>query len=151
MKITDALRAEHRILRARLDRLEQLLGAGAPLAGLHADAAQLTGALLLHAHLEDELLFPALESQLGAGNGPLAVMRAEHEEIDCGLAAIAARQGAEDVRERLAHVIEVARQHFAKEDEVLFPMAEEVLDGGVLEELSAELLRRRGGQPFDPA
>lgn len=151
MKITDALRAEHRELTARLDHLEQLLRAGAPLAPLRAGAAQLTGALLSHAHIEDELLFSALESRIGAGNGPLAVMRAEHEEIDRGLAAIGARQDAGDVREDLAQVIEVARQHFAKEDEVLFPMAEEVLDRGALEQLSAELLRRRGEQPFDPA
>ena len=151
MKITDTLKDEHRILRARLDRLEQLLDAGAPLAGLRTAAALLSGALLSHAHLEDDLLFPALESHMGAGNGPLTVMRAEHEEIERGLAALSARQSAAEVRETLAQVLQVARQHFAKEDEVLFPMAEHVLDGGALEYLSAELLRRRGGHPLEPA
>ena len=151
MKITDALRAEHRILRTQLDSLEQLLGAGATLAGLRGGAAQLAAPLLVHAHIEDELLFPALESHIGAGSGPLAVMHAEHEEIERGLTAIDALQGVEDLQETLAHVLDVARQHFIKEDEVLFPMAEALLDGDVLEKLSEELSRRRSDQPFDPA
>src|SRR5512135_665644 len=102
MKITDALKDEHRILSARLDSLERLLDAGASLSGLRTAAAQLSGALLSHAHFEDDLLFPALEAQMGAGNGPLAVMRAEHEEIESGLAALGAQQSAEEVRETLA-------------------------------------------------
>jgi regulator of cell morphogenesis and NO signaling len=151
MKITDALKDEHRILSARLDSLERLLDAGAPLADLRTAAALLSGGLLSHAHLEDDLLFPALEAHMGAGNGPLAVMRAEHQEIERGLATLGARQSAEEVRETLAQVLQVARQHFAKEDEVLFPMAEDVLDGGALEGLGAELLRRRGDHPLAPA
>jgi hemerythrin-like domain-containing protein len=79
----------------------------------------------------------------------LAVMHAEHEEIESGLAALGAQQSAEEVRETLAQLLQVARQHFFKEDEVLFRIAEDVLDGGVLEQLSVELFRLRAGNPLD--
>jgi Hemerythrin HHE cation binding domain len=65
MKITDALKDEHRILRSRLDTLERLLDARESLSGLRIAAAQLSGALLSHAHFEDDLLFPALEAPYG--------------------------------------------------------------------------------------
>jgi hemerythrin-like domain-containing protein len=148
MKITDALKDEHRILSARMDTLERLLDAGESLSGLRSAAAQLSGALLSHAHFEDDLLFPALEAHMG-GDGPLAVMRAEHEEIESGLGALGAQQSAEEARETLAQLLQVARQHFAKENEVLFRIAENVLDGGVLEQLSVELFRLRASNPLD--
>lgn len=150
MKITDALKDEHRILRARLDSLERLLDTDASLSDLRAAALQLSGGLQSHAHFENDLLFPALEVHIGAG-GPLAVMRAEHEEIERGVAALSAGQSAEEARETLAQVLEVARSHFAKEDEVLFPMAENFLDADVLEDLGVELLGLRGTNPLEPA
>jgi regulator of cell morphogenesis and NO signaling len=148
MKITDALKDEHRILRAHLDRLEELLASGAPAADLRAHAKLLAGGLLSHARIEDEVLFPAIEPTLGRDMGPLAVMRAEHAEIDGALGGAAGFEDADRIRATLLHVVEVARQHFVKEDNVLFPTAERILGTPKLEELNAKLIERRAAEPL---
>jgi regulator of cell morphogenesis and NO signaling len=85
---------------------------------------------------------------LGEQMGPLAVMRAEHAEIDGALGGAGTLEGADHVRATLLHVLEVARQHFVKEDNVLFPMAERVVGAHKLEELNAGLLKRRAAEPL---
>jgi hemerythrin-like domain-containing protein len=136
MRITDALRGEHGVLLRMLDFVEQ----EAPTSSL--SDAQAMGRLLRqaiesHAHLEDELLFGALEPQLGAEQGPLAVMRMEHGEIEGCLERLPEERAAEGARRLLLRLVEVARGHFAKEEQVLFPMAERLLP--------REQLLERGG------
>jgi len=135
MKITHALLAEHALLYRLLDHcaegtdwsLERTQGAGNALAA----------ALLAHASIEDELLFSALDRHLPP-MGPLAVMRQEHEEIEGGLAQLPQATDAETARRLLRHVAGVARDHFAKEEQVLFHMAEQVLSAEDLERLGRE-------------
>lgn len=110
--------------------------------------------LLLHARLEDDALFPAMESALGTHGGPTEVMRAEHREIHAEaerfratlrelhdlehpsivaggerLRVLTSAGGsAEELRATGAEIIRLLDAHFGKEEAILFPMAREVLD-----------------------
>jgi len=132
--ITDALRGEHGVLYRLLDHLDTRI------AGVTAETARELGALLAaaveaHAHVEDDLLFVELETVLGKTAGPLVVMRHEHAEIERDLAALASAADAEAARRIAARLVDTARGHFAKEEQVLFPLAERSLTAARLGEL----------------
>lgn len=121
--------------------------------------------LLRHARKEDEVLFPALEAALGGDGGPTAVMREEHRVIHeraalfretlrqiqvlehpaiaAGGAALRhlAHRGA-GARELLGIGEEIVRTvdlHFAKEEEILFPMAREILSAPEMAEVGRRI------------
>lgn len=136
MKITDAFLAEHAMLYAQFDYLQQATPATANLAVVHSQAATMTATLASHAHLEDELLFTTLDAQIGP-MGPVAVMRMEHDQIEALLEQVLAARvrGAQGLMQQtlqLAHV-----PLFAKEEQVLFPMAQQVLDERTLSPFTA--------------
>ena len=143
MKITDALLGEHAMLYAQFDYLAQATPAAESLAVVHSLAAGLTATLASHAHLEDELLFSALDPYLGP-MGPLAVMRMEHDQIEGLLDRIPTTKELRQAQGLLQQALQVARGHFAKEEQVLFPIAEQALDQGRLAELGVQWAERRG-------
>ncbi len=136
MKITDALLGEHAVIYALLDHVEKVLPALEDLAVAKALGAELAAAILSHAQIEDEVLFPALDPHLGQG-GPLAVMREEHEEIHGILTSLPDSATPNEARDSLEMVIQVARDHFAKEEHALFSMALQFLAEDELESLGA--------------
>lgn len=140
MKITDALRGEHAIFYSLFDLS---LGPSAAASGesLGALAKSLYGAILAHATIEDELLFQALDPYL-PGAGPLACMRDEHHEIERAFAAAA--NGGPGAVVSLGRATALAREHFLKEEEVLFPMADEMIEPRRLHAIGAEWAIRRG-------
>ncbi len=142
MKITDALLGEHGVFYAQFSHLEQVIPQLADLALVQAQGALLTAALETHAHLEEELLFSALDPHLGQG-GPLAVMRMEHQQIEEGLARLPGLGERALAQQLLLQVVQVARGHFAKEEQVLYPMAQQVLGEAKLVELGASWAERR--------
>ena len=151
-----ALMAELEPLRHTLERLEREGEEALPAArsALAAAAEVMAGPLLRHARKEDEVLFPVLECSLGGGS-PTAVMRQEHQEIHeraatfrdtlremhevehpaivAGGAAMRemARRGsgARELMEIGGEILRLLDLHFLKEEEVLFPMAREILTG----------------------
>lgn len=137
MDIVEELLADHLKLRAAMSELEAGRVTRESLASFVRD-------LLTHARLEDELLFDSLEGSLPADHGPLAVMRAEHEEIEGRLARLeAADPDRDDLSADLRRLVAVAREHFLKEEEVLFGFARRLLDADRLRALGAELAERR--------
>ncbi len=127
MKITDAFLGEHGVLYAQFDLLEQALNAGENLDQIKSKTAMLAAGLVSHAHLEDELLFNALD-KTPAGTGPVPIMRREHDVIDHALAGVQQMDDAVQVHKLVKSTIELARQHFAKEEKILFPMANQMLE-----------------------
>lgn len=163
MKITDALRGEHGVFYAQFDRFEQTLAVSS-LAAIQAQGALLAAGLAPHAHIENEILFPTLEARMGGEFGPIPVMRAEHAEIessllrlqelreltrahddiDGALARLPETRDVAEARQLVRQVLDTARDHFAKEENMLFPMAEEMLDAPTLHDLGGQWAQRRG-------
>jgi hemerythrin-like domain-containing protein len=113
--------------------------------------------LLAHARREDDALFPAIERALNE-EAMTGQMRQEHRDIHAEadrfratlrelnevehpaivaggarLGALVATGGAEALRATGAELIRLLEEHFQKEEEVLFPMAREVLEADELE------------------
>jgi hemerythrin-like domain-containing protein len=143
MKITDALLGEHAVFYAQFDYLEKFVPRADSVALVKSQGAMLSAALASHAHLENDLLFSALEAHLPTEGGPLAVMRMEHDEIEGTLKRLPDIQDLAEARKMLLHAIQTAREHFAKEEQVLFPMAKQMLEASTLEQLSAKWAEQR--------
>jgi hemerythrin-like domain-containing protein len=133
-RATEALSAEHRVIETVLDALEKLVEAGessAPADWRKALDFLRNFADKCHHLKEENLFFPALEEHgIPREGGPIGMMLAEHSEGRGYVRAMAAALEAVD-REVLTRVaaayIRLLRQHIAKEDEVLFQMADSVL------------------------
>lgn len=126
MKITTAFLGEHAVFYAQFTFLEENFEALTERALLAAQAALLEAALASHANLEEALLFQELEPLIGSG-GPLAMMRMEHDQIGENLASIPRLETFEQVRQVLFQTIQIARNHFAKEEQILYLLAERSL------------------------
>ena len=120
--------------------------------------------LALHARKEDEALFPAIEAALG-GDSPTLTMRQEHRAIHAQgevmrqtlrelhevqhpaiesggarLRSLAVAGGsAESLRATAEEIIDLLDAHFSKEEQMLFPMAENLLDDKTLEAVGAKM------------
>lgn len=117
--------------------------------------------LALHAKKEDDALFPALEAIIGTEGTPTAVMRkehtaihaqgellrktlrelneVEHPKIEAGgakLKSLAADGGnAEALLATAQDIIQLIDAHFMKEEQILFPMAQNMLDSSALDDV----------------
>jgi hemerythrin-like domain-containing protein len=81
MKLTDALRGEHAILYQLFEAVRETLSESDDIAIIRNSVETLERILTSHAAIEDEFLFPELDSHI-AEMGPLEMMRAEHQSID---------------------------------------------------------------------
>jgi hemerythrin-like domain-containing protein len=133
MIITDAFLGEHAVLHAMFAHIDKSL-ADASFAELKSQGALLAAALASHAALEEELLFTQLEPEIGP-QGPLAVMRHEHEVIENSLDKLEGVENQDAARQLLSHTVTTARSHFMKEEQILFPIAISTLSTAILSEL----------------
>jgi hemerythrin-like domain-containing protein len=143
MRPTDVLMQEHRVIEGVLDALERAarhLDSARPVRpGFFLDAADFIAGFAdgCHHRKEEGVLFGAMiESGVPRDDGAIAMMLDEHEQgrafnrtmregarrLENGDAA-AARQVASAARGYVA----LLRDHIAKEDEMLFPMADELI------------------------
>jgi hemerythrin-like domain-containing protein len=139
--ITDALLGEHGVIYQLLEHLTSRPFGSAEEARIQA--AELAAGLGTHARIEDDLLFVALEEELGPNGGPLAVMRAEHAEVEETLERLTRVEDVDEAEELAARLVTVARGHFEKEEQVLFPMAEQLLGEEALRALGEQWAAQR--------
>lgn len=128
------LSGEHSVILQVLAAIEAM-AASAAAGRLPADDARdaievlRTFADRCHHGKEEEILFPALEAHV-PGFGPTQVMRAEHVDgralIAAMSAALAATDAAAYARAALDYV-NLLRSHIAKEDDILFRIAQQML------------------------
>lgn len=120
MDILDRLRHQHNDLRRDMDKLER--GDPGP-----AEIRSFGATLLGHARAEDALLFADLEGMF-PGPGPVEAMREEHETIDATLAWLACHHPTDaEWPAAVRRLLQVARDHFTKEEVVLFSLAKQHL------------------------
>ncbi len=131
---TDMLRDDHCLILRALDLLEaaadRLAGGDTLPAGWWAELVDWLRAFADHTHhaKEERVLFPAmLEAGLPSEGGPIAVMLEEHDrgrflvrEMELGPPPVQRARARDYVRE--------LREHIAKENGVLLPLAEVILD-----------------------
>lgn len=87
-------------------------------------------ALEQHLQMEEEVLFPAFEHATGMTSGPTVVMRMEHTQMRGVLRAIDNAVQAGDIDGALDQgdtLLMLIQQHNAKEEGMLYPMAEQAL------------------------
>jgi hemerythrin-like domain-containing protein len=135
MKITEALLAEHLVFHHMFDHLETAAAGLKTLSEVKAVGALLEAMLKGHSDTEDELLLGPLEhcfEQIGQRDGFLR----EHEEMDESLRLIQNATQPGQARRMLLAAIAHSRKHFHKEERIVFPLAEQVLNAKTLTELS---------------
>lgn len=83
-----------------------------------------------HFAIEEEILFPAFEQATGSSGGPTSVMRIEHQQMRQLFEQISAALTAKDSEETLGlteTLMILMQQHNMKEEQILYPMSEQVL------------------------
>jgi hemerythrin-like domain-containing protein len=146
MKLTTSLSNDHRVIEQVLRCLLEMGARASATNAVDADSADSALSFLrtfadrCHHKKEEDVLFPALA---GAGfppdAGPVAVMLEEHElgRLYLGRIEAAIRQARQGVPEAVENFaasvrsyVDLLTQHIAKEDNILFPLAEHVLGAG---------------------
>jgi len=140
---TDVLREEHRVILAALGALETAaarLAAGPALpAGWWERALDFLRCFADRNHhaKEEQLLFPAMvKAGVPSEGGPIGVMLAEHDQGRAFIRAMAAEGPAASRATAARRYVALLREHIAKEDGVLWPMAESVLTDSAIEEIA---------------
>lgn len=157
MRPTETLSAEHRIIERVLGALDRMAHDAFDRGHVDVAAAKSAVAFLRefadtrHHGKEEARLFPAMEDAgLPQHQGPTAVMRYEHElgRAEVGRMAGSVRDfeegkgGAADAFAFAARTFtDLLREHIAKEDQVLFPMADRTLGPAAQDRLVAEFAK----------
>jgi hemerythrin-like domain-containing protein len=142
MKLTNALRGEHAVLYELFAYLNETIRDSDDLAEVRGAVSVVERLLVSHARIEEDLLFPRLEPHLGQ-MGPLAVMRAEHSQIEGLLDAARQERDVAALKSLVGELLTLAYGHFQKEESVLFDMAERFLGGAALTEMGDQWAARR--------
>lgn len=159
---TAVLRDEHRLILQVINVLESLLNSGAANGEYDFDALERCTSFFrlfadaCHHGKEEDLLFPELEAKgVPREGGPIGVMLEEHAQGR----AFVSQMREELTKGRAGHAVELdklvsagrgyidlLRNHIAKEDDVLFMMADRVVDGASCARLCGEYAHVCSGQ-----
>jgi len=140
--ISEFLNQQHRHCDEEFSRAEAVADGGdVATAGQHFQRFKI--AMEGHFSTEEEVLFPRFEALTGNVGGPTAVMRDEHAQMrallgDMGLALDGG--DADDFLDQSETLLILMQQHNLKEEEMLYPMMDQVLAGesaALLEKLRA--------------
>ncbi|HEV8616799.1 MAG TPA: hemerythrin domain-containing protein [Methylomirabilota bacterium] len=129
MTPTDVLRDEHRVILRALELLERAT-AREPADAWWADVVAWLRAFADRNHhaKEEAALFPAMvKAGVPSENGPIAIMLEEHAEGRRLVATIGSATGGARARAGRAYVA-LLRAHIDKENAIVFPLADAVLD-----------------------
>jgi iron-sulfur cluster repair protein YtfE (RIC family) len=83
-----------------------------------------------HLNREEDILFPAFETQTGNTQGPTSVMRMEHEQMRSLVSEMDEAIVAKDTESFLGlaeTLMILIQQHNMKEEQMLYPMSDQVL------------------------
>lgn len=104
-----------------------------------------------HSEREEGVLFPMMAQYIGRTSGPIAVMEYEHDQAKQRLASFlektaelpeaVGRDGAAALADMVIDAYHILAEHFMKEENVLFPMAERLLSDEEKETLAEKISR----------
>jgi hemerythrin-like domain-containing protein len=153
MKITEALFAEHLVFHNLFDHIERTAPGLKTLGEIKALAALLESTLEAHSRTEDELFIGPLEhcfEQIGH----CQTFHAEHHEIGRHLKLAQHARQLKSARQWLLAAIAFSRRHFDKEERIVFPLAERVMNAQTLTSLCRAWREQRtntGALPMEQA
>lgn len=142
MKITDALLAEHVVFHNLFDYVERVTPKLRTLAEVRALASLIGAMQEAHGKIEDELVMEPLAHCLDH-LGQNESIHAEHEHIEAMLAQVCSCRDLRKAKKLLHGAVIVSRQHFDREERVIFPLAEKWLRAKTLQTLGTEWVMRR--------
>ena len=137
VKITTVLRTEHRLLRVMMEAMSDWL-AKAPASAfveMRQRVSLLAVALESHALREEKHLFDHLRPRSERARHLVDMMVIVHDEVRGLFEEI---ETVANPKEQLWTILDLTETHFVREDEEVFPLAEELLPSGLLEELAAQ-------------
>lgn len=138
MKATDALLADHKMIRRLLAELRPDNPRYAAL--LETCHRVVAG----HAWFEDRLFIPAVEKSPLLARAFTDEISREHRDIETLLLLLRGPAPSADVRD--AHLLQfrsLMETHFSKEEDALFPLAERILDSEGLNRIGEEMRARQ--------
>jgi len=142
MKITEALFAEHLVFHNMFDHIEAAAPRLKTLAEIKSLAALMESLLKSHSDTEDEMFIGPLEhcfEQIGQRDAFLE----EHQEIDVSLRYVQIAKDFKKARQLLLSAVSYSRKHFDKEERIVFPLAERVLNNKTLTTLNHTWMEQR--------
>lgn len=141
MKITDGLLGEHALFYQLFDVLDDVIASASTPSTIQTAFQPLAAGVLSHAAIENDILFSAL----GNGEGGITTaMRAEHREIEALVGAVSKARTLDEVRVAARQLLDLLRDHFEREEEILFPLCDHALDVPRLEALGERYKGERG-------
>lgn len=157
MTPTQVLMDEHQLILSVLDSLEEAadrLDNGDKVdPEFFLDAAEFVAGFADRCHhgKEEDILFVAMTAMdMPQDSGPVAVMLAEHDEgrrYTAGFRSAAEQMtdgdssAAADVIRNVFDYVNLLREHINKEDNVLFPMAEQIIPPDLMQKVSDDFQR----------
>jgi len=142
MKITEALLAEHVVFHNLFDYVERATPKLKSLGEVRALAGLLDAMLEAHGQIEDKLVMEPLDhclDQLGQSQA----IHAEHEHMDAVLGQVHTCRELKQAKQLLVNAVRFSRQHFDREERVIFPLAEKWLKTRTLQTLGTEWVAKR--------
>lgn len=155
-KPLDLLRLAHRTALGELELLEKSAASlkrngGVAWGYLDKVFGFFDGELKVHFRHEEEIVFPYLARVIGR-EGPIAAMLDEHQTVWRAVDALhekveelrlsqpdSSGKLVQTVQQIANHIVGFLRSHIQKEDNVLFPLAEEALDPQTLREMVSKI------------
>ena len=142
MKITEILMAEHAVFHNLFDHIEAAVPRLKTPGEVKLLATLVDRVMAPHSKTEDDLFIEPLEhcfEQIGQNE----TFHAEHRQIEEALAKVQKARMLKDAKKVLLGVIAASRDHFDKEERIVFPMAERVLKAKTLSDLGREWFQKR--------
>lgn len=142
MKITDILRSEHTVFHHLFDHIEAAAPRIKTLAEVKLLALLVDKVMSPHSRTEDELFIEPLEhcfEQIGQNE----TFHHEHRLIEESLARAGNARTLKEAKRLLLGTIAATRSHFDKEERIVFPMAERVMNAKTLSDLGDQWMKRR--------
>ena len=134
--------AEHAVFHNLFDHIEAVAPRLKTLAEVKALTAVVEKLHEPHSKTEDDLFIEPLEhcfEQIGQNE----TFHEEHKVIEQTLAKVHRAKTAKDAKAILLGAMAACREHFDKEERIVFPLAERVLKAKTLSDLGAAWLKKR--------
>lgn len=142
MKITEILMAEHAVFHNLLDHIEVTAPKLKTLAEVKSLGTILSKLTAPHSRTEDDLFIAPLEhcfDQIGQKE----TFHHEHDLIEQTMEKVQNAKDLKTAKRLLLGAVAATRNHFDKEERIVFPMAERILKARTLTELGKEWLKQR--------